>query len=59
MDMQLLRSIALASAAAAVTAISLFTAPAYAQTKIAIGKVVGGNGLHIPSYVADAAGIFK
>jgi len=25
----------------------------------AIGKVVGGNGLHIPSYVADVAGIFK
>ena len=34
-------------------------APAAAQTKISIGKVVGGNGLHIPSYVADVAGIFK
>jgi ABC-type nitrate/sulfonate/bicarbonate transport system substrate-binding protein len=32
---------------------------AQAQTKITVGKVVGGNGLHIPSYVADAAGIFK
>src|SRR4029079_10257002 len=32
---------------------------AQAQTKITIGKVVGGNGLHIPSYVADVAGIFK
>src|SRR5581483_5739110 len=34
-------------------------ASAHAQTKIAIGKVVGGNGLHIPSYVAATAGFFK
>ena len=60
--MQLLRSIVRASAACAVAALSLAIAPvgpATAQTKISIGKVVGGNGLHIPSYVADFAGIFK
>ena len=60
--MQLLRSIVQASAACAVAALSLAVAPAgpaIAQTKISIGKVVGGNGLHIPSYVADAAGLFK
>jgi len=56
--MKFLRSIVQASAVAAVAALSL-TASASAQTKIAIGKVVGGNGLHIPSYVADVAGIFK
>jgi len=60
--MQLLRCIVQASAACAVAALSLVAAPAgpaAAQTKIAIGKVVGGNGLHIPSYVADVAGLFK
>jgi NitT/TauT family transport system substrate-binding protein len=32
---------------------------AYAQTKIAVGKVVGGVGLHIPSYIAMDKGFFK
>jgi NitT/TauT family transport system substrate-binding protein len=58
MSMQWLRSIVQASAVCAVAALSL-ASPAAAQTKIVIGKVVGGNGLHIPSYVADVAGIFK
>ena len=29
------------------------------QTKITIGKVIGGNGLHIPTYVAMDKGFFK
>jgi len=32
---------------------------AQAQTKIAVGKVVGGVGLHIPSYIAMDKGFFK
>jgi len=56
--MHRLRLIAQLSAALAIAALS-FAGPAAAQTKITIGKVVGGNGLHIPSYVADVAGIFK
>src|SRR5580658_7638555 len=30
-----------------------------AQTKFTIGKVVGGDGFHIPSYIADDEGMFK
>src|SRR4029078_12927078 len=45
--------------ALAVLAALAGTHSAQAQTKITIGKAVGGNGLHIPSYVADVAGIFK
>jgi NitT/TauT family transport system substrate-binding protein len=56
--MQWLRSIVQISVALAVATLS-FTGAASAQTKITIGKVIGGNGLHIPSYVADVAGIFK
>ena len=56
--MKFLRSIVQVSTVVAVAALSL-VGSANAQTKIAIGKVVGGNGLHIPSYVADVAGIFK
>ena len=57
--MQLLRSIVQASAIAALSLVAATVGPAAAQTKISIGKVVGGNGLHIPSYVADVAGLFK
>ncbi len=32
---------------------------AFAQTKITVGKVLGGVGLHIPSYVAMEKGFFK
>ena len=32
---------------------------AQAQTKFTIGKVVGGDGFHIPSYVAVDEGMFK
>src|ERR1044072_7390121 len=30
-----------------------------AQTKITVGKIVGGIGLHIPSYIAMDKGFFK
>jgi ABC-type nitrate/sulfonate/bicarbonate transport system substrate-binding protein len=32
---------------------------ALAQTKISIGKIVGGNGFHIPSYIAMDQGYYK
>ena len=47
-----------AAACAAVMSL-LFCDPAAAQTKISIGKIVGGIGLHIPSYVAMDKGFFK
>jgi ABC-type nitrate/sulfonate/bicarbonate transport system substrate-binding protein len=54
--MRMLRFL-LAPAAALVLAIPL--GAAHAQTKITIGKVIGGNGFHIPSYVAMHMGYFK
>ncbi len=43
------------------TAVALLIAPAIAtaQTKVTIGKIVGGIGLHIPSYVAMDKGFFQ
>jgi ABC-type nitrate/sulfonate/bicarbonate transport system substrate-binding protein len=29
------------------------------QTKVTIGKVIGGDGFHLPSYVALDKGLFK
>jgi NitT/TauT family transport system substrate-binding protein len=58
MSMRLARILSMTLAACAVSAMPM-SGTAEAQTKISIGKVVGGNGLHIPSYVADVAGIFK
>src|ERR1700749_1237660 len=46
------------AALGAAIALALCSA-AQAQTKIAIGKVVGGVGLHIPSYIAMDKGFFK
>ena len=37
----------------------LSAAPALAQTKVTIGKVIGGDGFHVPTYVALDAGFFK
>jgi len=54
--MRMLRFL-LAPAAALVLAFPLGGADA--QTKISIGKVIGGNGFHIPSYVAMHQGFFK
>ena len=53
----------LSVAAAMATAFSVIVVAlpnaAQAQTKIAVGKVVGGVGLHIPSYIAMDKGFFK
>ena len=43
----------------AVAAVVASLCPAAAQTKITVGKVVGGVGLHIPSYIAMDKGFFK
>ena len=51
-----------ASAAAIVLAAALTMAPAStasAQTKLTMGKVIGGDGFHIPTYVALDEGFFK
>ncbi|MGA7490286.1 MAG: ABC transporter substrate-binding protein [Xanthobacteraceae bacterium] len=54
--MWMLRSV-LVLAAAALVPLGLATADA--QTPVTIGKVIGGNGFHIPSYVAMDQGYFK
>jgi NitT/TauT family transport system substrate-binding protein len=46
-------------AAALAVAIALPSGAAIAQTKITVGKIVGGIGLHIPSYIAMDKGFFK
>ena len=51
-----------ASAAAIALAIALTMAPAKtasAQTKLTMGKVIGGDGFHIPTYVALDEDFFK
>ena len=48
-----------AAALAAVIALSFGSGAAQAQTKITVGKIVGGIGLHIPSYIAMDKGFFK
>ena len=48
---------ALASSVAA--ALLVASAAAQAQTKVNVGKIVGGVGLHIPSYIAMDKGFFK
>ena len=48
------------SAAVAAGALACAIAPsALAQTKITVGKITGGIGLHIPSYIAMDKGFFK
>ena len=56
--MRLLRSMLAPVAALALATLSVL-GTAHAQTKIAIGKVIGGSGFHIPSYVAMHQGYFK
>ena len=51
-----------ASAAAAALTVALTVAPvnaARAQTKLTMGKVIGGDGFHIPTYVALDQDFFK
>ncbi len=52
--MRVLRSAAIAAVACVVA-----SSAALAQTKIAIGKITGGIGLHIPSYIAMDKGFYK
>ncbi len=47
------------AAAAAIASTLCFAAGAQAQTKLTIGKVIGGDGFHIPTYVALDEGFFK
>ncbi len=52
----------LAGAATAALAIVLAMAPAAnadAQTKLTMGKIIGGDGFHVPTYVALDEGFFK
>lgn len=51
--MRVLRPAALAVAACAIAS------PVFAQTQITIGKIVGGIGLHLPSYIAMDQGFYK
>ena len=46
-------------AAAFMFALPLVVGADAQQTKITVGKVIGGNGFHIPSYVAMDKGFFK
>jgi ABC-type nitrate/sulfonate/bicarbonate transport system substrate-binding protein len=55
--MRVLRTVALAAIAILLCAAARDSANA--QTKITIGKVVGGVGLHIPSYIAMDKGFFR
>ena len=54
--MRALRSLLMFAAAAALLGIA---GTAQAQTKISIGKITGGIGLHIPSYIAMDRGFCK
>jgi ABC-type nitrate/sulfonate/bicarbonate transport system substrate-binding protein len=56
--MRMLRCL-LVSAVTIGLALPIVIAPAQAQTKVSIGKVFGGDGFHIPSYVAMDQGFFK
>jgi ABC-type nitrate/sulfonate/bicarbonate transport system substrate-binding protein len=56
--MRILRFL-LAPAAAIVLSLAAFVGAAQAQTKITIGKVIGGDGFHIPTYVAMDQGFYK
>ena len=56
--MRMLRYL-LVPAVAVALALSVAIDAARAQTKISIGKVIGGDGFHIPSYVAMDQGFFK
>ena len=56
--MPMLRSLAAPALAFALATLST-PGTAQAQTKITIGKVLSGNGFHIPTYVAMARGFYK
>ena len=45
--------------AALIVAACIIASPVLAQTQITIGKIVGGIGLHLPSYIAMDQGFYK
>jgi len=47
------------AAAALIASAVCFAAGAQAQTKLTIGKIIGGDGFHIPTYVALDEGFYK
>ncbi len=51
--------LALATSLATGATLILAAGAAQAQTKITVGKILGGVGLHIPSYIAMDRGFFK
>ncbi len=55
--MRMLRSV-LAPLACLALAAGLTTGAAQAQTKITVGKVIGGDGFHIPTYIAMDQGFY-
>ena len=55
--MRMLRSM-LAVLASFALAATLMSGAAQAQTKITIGKVIGGDGFHIPTYIAMDQGFY-
>ena len=50
-------AVVIATAITVILGLSAVTAEA--QTRVSIGKIIGGNGFHIPSYVAMDQGYFK
>jgi ABC-type nitrate/sulfonate/bicarbonate transport system substrate-binding protein len=56
--MRMIRALA-APILALAFATSMPPVPAQAQTKVTVGKTIGGSGFHIPSYVAMDQGFFK
>jgi NitT/TauT family transport system substrate-binding protein len=56
--MRMLRSLPALAAAVALT-LPAVIGTAQAQTKITVGKILSGNGFHIPSYVAMDQGFYK
>jgi ABC-type nitrate/sulfonate/bicarbonate transport system substrate-binding protein len=46
-------------AAAVVLAVPALLGAAHAQTKITVGKTIGGSGFHTPSYIAMDQGFYK
>src|SRR5262252_2886824 len=55
--MRMLRPV-LASLACLAFAAALTSSAAQAQTKITVGKVIGGDGFHIPTYIALDQGFY-
>ena len=55
--MRMLRSV-LAPLACLALAAALTTGAAQAQTRITVGKVIGGDGFHIPTYIAMDQGFY-